>query len=175
MLSHETRARIRTKLLHETRVMLWLGLYIFAFLAALAAYRAIQLGEGGAGAWPLLHCFIEAFVLAKVMIVGNALGLGERVFRRRLFAKTLSRAFAFAVFAVLFSAFEELVLGYFRGQTTAGWWKEMADLGPRLILARGVVLFIFFIPLFALWEIGRALGEDKLHALFFHLPEPGSK
>ncbi|MBN8596038.1 MAG: hypothetical protein J0L78_00020 [Planctomycetes bacterium] len=175
MLTHATRARIRTKLLHETRTMLWLGLYIFAFLAALAAYRAILLGKGGAGAWPLLHCLIEAFVLAKVMIVGNVLGLGERFFRRRMFARTLSRAFAFAVFAVLFSGAEELVLGYFRGETAGDWWKEMVDLGPRLILARGVVLFIFFIPLFALWEIGRALGDGKLHALFFHLPESRSE
>ena len=170
MLSQEPRTRVRKRLLHETRTMAWVGLYIFLFLAALAGYRAILLGEGGAGAWPLFHCAVEALVLAKVMVVGNALKLGERVFRRRMFARTLSRAFAFTIFALVFSALEELVVGMLRGRAFDDLWQELAGIGPNLILARAVVLFIFFVPLFALWEIGRALGDGKLHAMFFELP-----
>ncbi|MBX3390503.1 MAG: hypothetical protein KF691_13725 [Phycisphaeraceae bacterium] len=175
MLSQESRSRVRQRLLHETRTMAWVGLYIFLFLAALAGYRAILLGEGGAGAWPLLHCAIEALVLAKVMLIGNALRLGERVFRRRMFSRTLTRAFAFTVFAMLFSALEELVMGMLRGRSFDELWQELANIGPKLIIARAVVLFIFFVPLFAIWEIGRALGDGKLHAMFFDLPAESAR
>lgn len=163
----ESKASLKHKLWHETKTMLWLSLYLFAFLAALAGYRAILLGESGPGPWPLVHCVIEAFVLAKVMLIGNALKLGERSFRNRMWLRTLSRAMAFAIFALFFSAIEELVMGMIRGKAAADLWQELVQIGPLLIFARGLVLFIFFIPLFALWEIARALGENKLHALFF--------
>lgn len=167
MVTTDRKARLKETLWRETRTMLWLALYLFAFLAALAGYRAVLLGEGGAGAWPLLHCAIEALVLAKVMLIGNALKLGERFFQRRMFARTISRAFAFMIFALAFSGAEEMVMGMLRGRAAGEIWNELVTLGPRLVMARGVVLFIFFIPLFAIWEIGRALGEGKLHAMFF--------
>lgn len=167
MVTSDRKAHLKEALWRETRTMLWLALYLFAFLAALAGYRAVLLGQGGAGAWPLLHCAIEALVLAKVMLIGNALKLGERFFQRRMFARTISRAFAFALFALAFSGTEEMVMGMLRGRAAGEIWNELVALGPRLVMARGVVLFIFFIPLFAIWEIGRALGEGKLHAMFF--------
>lgn len=171
MISNETRSGLKERLGREMRAFAWIFLYIFLFLAALAAYRSILLGEGGAGTWPLIHCAIEAFVLAKVMLIGNALKLGERFFRRRMFARTITRAVAFTIFALIFSALEELVTGMLRGKAFDELWRELSSVGPKLILARAVVLFIFFVPLFAIWEIGRALGEGKLHAMFFELPE----
>ncbi|MBX3380992.1 MAG: hypothetical protein KF805_12940 [Phycisphaeraceae bacterium] len=171
MASVETKTRIKERVWEETRTMLWLFAYIFLFLAALAGYRSILLGRGGAGAWPLLHCAIEAMVLAKVMVIGNMLKLGERVRQRRMFARTISRALAFTLFALMFSAAEELVMGMIRGREFADLWHDLLQLGPRLIVARGVVLFIFFVPLFAIWEIGRRLGDGKLHSMFFDLPD----
>jgi hypothetical protein len=166
-----TKARIKHTLIEETKKMLWLSLYLFAFLAALASYRAVLLGKDGAGTWPLFHCAVEALVLAKVMLIGNALRLGERFFQRRMFARTISRALAFAVFALVFSAAEELVTGWFRGKSFQEMWQVLVVTGPLLVLARGVMLFVFFVPLMALWEIARALGEGKLHAMFFELPQ----
>jgi len=170
----DRKARLKEALWRETKTMLWLALYLFAFLAALAGYRAVLLGEGGAGAWPLFHCAVEALVLAKVMLIGNALKLGERFFQRRVISKIVGRALAFAAFALLFSACEELATGWLRGRTSAEMWHELQNFGLRLILARGVVLFIFFIPLFLLWEISRALGEGKLLALVLAPPPPPS-
>ncbi len=171
MVTQETKARIKHTLWEETKKMLWLALYLFAFLAALAGYRAVLLGKGGAGAWPLFHCALEALVLAKVMLIGNALKIGERFFQRRMFTRTISRALAFAAFALAFSAIEELLTGMFRGRSFDELWQEMVNMGPRLIIARGVVLFIFFIPLFALWEIARSLGEGRLYSMFFEARE----
>jgi hypothetical protein len=175
MFTSETKARLKHKLWQETNKMLWLSLYLFAFLAALAAYRSILLGEGGAGAWPLFNCAVEALVLAKVMLIGNALKLGERFFQRRMFARTLSRAFTFTIFALTYSALEKLVTRMIRGNAFAEVWQDLANMGPKPILVRAVVLFIFFVPLFALWEIGRVLGEGKLHSMFFDLPAKRSE
>jgi len=171
MSPHETKRSLKQKIWNETKTMLWLALYLFAFLAALAGYRAVLLGKGGAGAWPLFHCAIEALVLAKVLLIGNAIKIGERFFQRRMFARTISRALAFAAFALVFSAIEELVTGMFRGRSFDELWQEMVNIGPRLLIARGMVLFIFFIPLFALWEISRALGEGKLYSMFIEARE----
>lgn len=167
MLSPQAKATIKHRAWIETRTMLWVGLYLFLFLAALAAYRAILLGGSNLGGWPLVHCAIEALVLAKVMVVGNMLRLGERYFQKRMFARTVSRAFAFTLFAMAFSGTEELVMGMIRGRAASEIWQEMVALGLKVVVARGVVMFIVFLPLFAIWEIGRALGEGKLHAMFF--------
>ena len=174
MVKPETKARIKHVLWEETVKMLWLGLYLFAFLAALAGYRAVLLGEGGAGAWPLFHAAVEALVLAKVMLIGNALKIGERFFQKRMFARVISRSLAFAIFALLFSAAEEVVTGWFRGRSFDEMWRMLVQMGPNLILARGVVLFVFFIPLMALWGIARALGGGELRAMFFDASDQSS-
>ncbi len=163
----ESPKSIRVRLWEETRLMLWVFLYVFLFLAALAAYRAVLLGAKGAPLTAILQCFIEAMVLAKVMVIGNALRLGDRLRLRRRALRVILRAAAFTVFALLFAGVEELAKGLYHGHSVTQTLEELRALGPELVLARAVVLFVFFLPLFLIWEVCRVLGEAKAIVIFF--------
>lgn len=167
----ESPKSLRVRLWEETRLMLWVFLYIFLFLAALAAYRAVLLGAKGAPLSTILQCFIEAMVIAKVMVIGNALKLGDRFHLRRRSLRVLLRAASFTIFTLLFSGVEEWVKGLYHGQSTSQILQDLRALGPQLVLARAVVLFIFFLPLFLIWEVCRILGEAKAIVLFFAAEE----
>ncbi len=167
MHGNESPKSIRVRLWEETRLMLWVFLYIFLFLAALAAYRAVLLGAKGAPLSAIVQCFIEAMVLAKVMVIGNALRLGDRLRLRRRALRVVLRAATFAIFALLFAGVEELAKGLYHGKSTSEILQELRSIGPELILARAVVLFVFFLPLFLIWEVCRVLGEAKAIVIFF--------
>ncbi|HZZ81294.1 MAG TPA: hypothetical protein VFE62_22515, partial [Gemmataceae bacterium] len=57
--------------------------------------------------------------------------------------------------------------GWWHGKTAGAVVHEFLDQGPWEILIRVFVKFLAFLPLFAVWEIGRALGDGKLFELFF--------
>lgn len=178
-MSHESGKSIKARLWDETRLMLWIFLYIFLFLTALAAYRAVLLGGKGAALSAIVQCFVEAMVIAKVMVIGNALRLGDHLPLRRRALRIVMRSFMFVVFTMLFSALEEWVVGLYHGHTTAQMIEQLREFGPRLVLARGVVLFIFYTPLFLIWEVCRIFGEARAIIIFFapeheHPPAPST-
>ncbi len=167
MVSAETKSRVKHVAIEETKKMLWIAFYLFMVLLALAAYRAILEGRDGVGIYPVIHCLVQALVLAKVILIGNAMHIGDLYKHRLLAVTTPVKAMAFAIFSMIFSALEELVTGLFRGEAFSALMHEAANANPRLLLARGVVLFVFFVPLFALWAISKELGDRKLYTMFF--------
>ena len=56
MHGNESPKSIRVRLWEEARLMLWVFLYIFLVLAALAAYRAVLLGAKGAPLSAIVQC-----------------------------------------------------------------------------------------------------------------------
>ena len=53
-----------------------------------------------------------------------------------------------------------------------GWgsWEislRIIEKGSNEIFANSLIIFVAFVPFFAIKELGRVLGEDKIRALFF--------
>ena len=163
----ESGKNIKARIWTEAKLMLWVFAYLFAFLTALAAYRAVLMGAKGAAISAIFQCFIEAFVIAKVMVIGNALKLGERWGQRRRASHILARSLMFTIFTLAFSGAEELIVGLFHGASVGDMFERLREYGLRLLVARGVVLFVFYLPLFLIWEICRLLGEAKAIIVFF--------
>lgn len=55
----------------------------------------------------------------------------------------------------------------FLGAGQAGGFHELISEGWYEILANGLVVIPAFGPFFAIKELGRAMGREKLRALFF--------
>ena len=62
---------------------------------------------------------------------------------------------------------EHVVEGLVHGKTLSASFEAFLDTGLYEILGRALVLFVAFIPFFALWEIGRLAGDVRLFDLFF--------
>ncbi|MFO0952109.1 MAG: hypothetical protein U0835_13365 [Isosphaeraceae bacterium] len=170
----EKASGVRARLAEEMKTMLVVFVYLAAFLGAFTTYRRLVLNEYNI---PYLHygySLIEALILSKVIVFGSALKIGERFRGRPLIVPTLYKTVSFGVLVVAFSVLEHVVEGWFHGKTTLAAWNAILEQGTWELLARVLVVVVALVPLFAVWETGRAMGEGKLWELFFQRgPEGG--
>jgi hypothetical protein len=110
---------------------------------------------------------VKAAVLAKFMLLGNAMKIGGRTTTSPLIWPTLRKAFAFLVLLIIMTIIEEAVVGMFHHRSITASLGELV--GPRLeeTLAGFLIMLLVLIPLFAFRVLDEALGEGKLVRMFF--------
>ena len=160
-------AHLKQAAIHELRAFLMISLYLFLFLSAFATYRRLLMDQYKINYVRMGYVAVEAMVLAKVIMIGNWLRLGEKTRRGPLIFATLARTVAFTLFALVFAVLEHVVIGLFDGKALGAIAHGITELDQYEFFGRLLVIFITFIPFFAIWEIGVVVGPDKLRALFF--------
>jgi len=157
----------KQRVIHELGEYAINFLYLALFFGVFTWYRRLILAEYGI---PYLHygvSVVEALVLAKIIMLGDVLGLGRKLEEKSLIFPTLYKALVFGVWVVVFSIFEHIIMGSLHGEGLTGGIHELMSQGAYELLARGLVTFFAFIPFFAFREAQRVLGEGRIWALFF--------
>ncbi len=166
-MNDQKKSTLKEKAAEEFRLMLLITVYLAAFFVAFHVYRILISRELGVATFRFGFAIIEALVIAKVILIGKAIGIEKKTSRRMLAFATLRASVLYALLVAVFAVFEHVVEGLLKGRTLAASVEEMLSQGIYEILARTLVLFVAFIPFFAIWELDRALGERKLFDLFF--------
>jgi hypothetical protein len=173
--SGEKRTGAKQKLVHELRQFVGIFLYLSGFFMVFRLYTKLILEQYEISYFAYGLTLLKSLAVAKIILTGEALRLGEMSRSRRLIVSTLYNAVVFSAFALAFEVLEHLALGWFRGKYPAEVFAEILDKGWPHLLAMAMVVFVAFIPFFAFRETGRALGGSKLHDLFFRgVKEEGS-
>ncbi len=148
--------------------MFWaIAIYLALMLGAFTSYRRLVLSESGISYLHYGGAVIEALILAKVILIGEALGLGKRFEAAPLIVSAIFKSLIFGVFVALFGILEHAIEGLLHHHTRNQIAHELFTAGRDEILARTVVMIVTFIPFFAFWETDRVLGKGRLFALFF--------
>ncbi len=161
------KKQLKEKAKEEGRLMLLITAYLAAFFVAFLTYRRLISREFGVTAFHYGYALIEALVIAKVILIGKAIGLGKATNRRTLAISVLRSSLAYGALVGAFAVLEHVVEGLVHGKTLSASLDAFLDQGIYEILGRTLVLFVAFIPFFAFWELGRLVGERKLFDLFF--------
>jgi len=150
-------------------VRYWLNVFYLAIVFGLFAwYRRLILARYEIEYLEYGVAIVEAMVLAKVVMIGDVLGLSRKVFRDRpLILPTLYKSVLFSLFVALFGIAEATIKGLWKGQGWGGWFEEMREGGKYEFLARCLMVFVVFIPYFGFKELGDVFGEGKLGKIFF--------
>lgn len=144
--------------------------FLALFLVAFAWYRRLILAAYHiqyTGYWMPL---IEAAILAKVIMLGEALHIGARFRTRPLAIVTVYRTVVFSLFVGLFLFLEHIADALIHGKSAAEGLAAIAKIGKDELLGSTVMTFAAFLPFFAMKEIERAFGPEKVRTLFFHGP-----
>jgi hypothetical protein len=145
----------------------WINVaYLFVFFGVFTMYRRLVLAAYNISYFHYGYAFFKALVLAKVIMIGDVLGLAARLKERPLIVTTLYKAVVFAVWVIFFSAVERVVDALLHGEGLGGGFHLV---GAHLdeMLAGVLVVFCAFIPFFAFKELGRVLGARNIVWLFF--------
>ena len=163
---------LKEKAIEELKEFWIIALYLASFLTGFTFYRRMVLAEFGV---TYLHYgigLIEALVIAKVVLIGRALGLGKASDRAPLILSVAYRALLFAILTVLFGVLEHAIDGLIHKEDSATIMHKLLAVGTHELFARMIMLFISFVPFFAFWEIGEAVGRRRLIEMFFAKREP---
>ena len=109
--------------------------------------------------------FLNAWILAKVMLIAEHLDARPHLQGRPLIYPIVARSCVFA--AVLVSAYglEEMAIGLYRGQAWRASVPAIGGGGVFGVAAVTLIITVALLPYFAFRELGRVLGPDRLRTL----------
>jgi hypothetical protein len=167
----EDRKNLKEKAAEELRLLLVITAFLAAVFVSFLTYRRLISREFGVTSFHYGFAILEALIVAKVILIGKAIGIGKKSTGRVLFRNALRDSVIYAVLVGAFAILEHVVEGLFHHETLAASLQKFLELGVYEILGRTLMVFVAFIPFFTLWELDRALGERKLISLLFHKRE----
>lgn len=144
----------------EAKKLLWIFAYLWILLGLFALHKSIVLNEP----YPFYHqgfAIINAFVLAKVMFIAEAFNVADHLKSKPLIYPIVYKSAAFASILISFHLLEDILSGLWHNRSVA----QNID-GLQLIVF-GLIMFIVLMPFFALREIARDVGNEKLYEQFF--------
>jgi hypothetical protein len=161
--SSDWKGKIRHELIRYWLIVLYLAFFFGGF----ANYRRLILAQYDISYQDYGISMIEALVLAKVIVVAEKLGLGRGFEGKRLIIPTLYKGFLFSVCAGLFNVVESMIRSFISGKDPAGAVDDVINQFNYELFAGGLVVFLAFIPFFAIRELNSVLGKGTLFKLFF--------
>jgi hypothetical protein len=164
----ETTAKppLHQRAMHEFKELLFITLYLYITIGAVILMKTGVLRTQGIEFAPWGIAIVKAVVLAKFMLIGEAMKIGGRNTTGPLIWPTVQKAFGLLVLLIAMTIIEEAVVGLFHHQSIAA---SLSDLfGPRLeeTLAGYLIMLLVLLPYCAFRVLGEALGEGRLVRMF---------
>lgn len=163
----DKKAHLKEKAKEEGKLFVLIFAYLFLFFAAFLAYRRLISRELGGSYLKYGYALLEAAVIAKVILIGKAMGVGRHETGRPLILATLRASVAYGVLVAVFEVLEHVIDGLVHGKTLAVSFAAIWEQSSSELLGRTLIIFVAFLPFFAFWEVGRAVGGERLLHLFF--------
>src|SRR4051812_6717534 len=168
----ERKQGLKSRAISEFNRFAAMFIYLWILFGMFVLNEKIVLGERGISFEAEGLAFVNALVLAKVMLVAEALDLGGRGRSERLVYPILQKSFAFAVLFICFHIMEGIIVGAFHGKPITESLPMIGGGSVAGVTSVGAVLFVTLIPFFGFREVSRALGEGELKKLLFARRHP---
>jgi hypothetical protein len=164
-----TRARRLMDLaVEEFKQIAVVFLYLYVIYLIFNLYERMILAEHQINISIFGLAVINAFILAKVMIVAEHFSFARRFHEHPLVLPIVFKAVAFAALLILFHIVEGVVAGLLGGRGFVESIPAVGGGGIGGLAAVGAIMTVVLVPYFAYRELCRVLGERVLHQALFH-------
>jgi VIT1/CCC1 family predicted Fe2+/Mn2+ transporter len=168
-MTSERLQRLKAEAVDETKKIFGVFLYLWVLLTLFSLHKAFIFNEDML-TYQQGFALINALALAKIVVVGQAMHIGDRPKDDPVFWPAVVKAAIFAVILLIFHVIEETAVGVWRGKTVAEAIPTIGDGSLQAILIAAAMIFIGLIPFFAFVELERVLGAEELRTLMFGRP-----
>ena len=155
---------LKQKAIHELEEFAGISAYLAFFFCAIVAYSSLLLNQFHPSYFSYGAALINALVIAKIILIGEYARVGKKHETKPLFQSALYKAALFGLLVFVFHIIEEVIKVLWRGENVATAFHKIR---MDELLARTLVVFCTFIPLFAFRELARVMGEERFRNLFF--------
>jgi hypothetical protein len=157
---------LKERAAEELKSLLYISLFFLAFLGAINIYTRVMLKEHGIPYIGLGFSAIEALILAKVILLGDAMKLGRASESRSLINTVLSKSVLFGGFAYVLAIVERVIEGLIHKLDWEQIVHKIFEHGFAEIFAKTLVVFVGFVSFFAFWELRRRMGHKEFVELW---------
>ncbi len=161
------KAPLHQRAMLELKELAFITFYLYISLGAVILMKSAVLHTQGIEYTPWGIAIVKAVVLAKFMLLGEAIKIGGRSTTGPLIWPTLQKAFGLLVLLIIMTIIEEAVVGLFHHRSITA---SLGDLfGRRLeeTLAGYLIMLLVLLPYCAFRVLEEALGEGRLARMFF--------
>ena len=158
--------RLKALAIDETRKLFQIFLYIWILLSLFSLHKALIFNEYIL-TYQLGCAFINAWALAKVVLIGQRLSLGDRFRAKPLVYAIMFQAAIFAITLLIFYIIEETLIEMWHGRAFVERIPAIGDGTLQAIIITVIIIFFALIPFFAFTELEQAIGPDILRQLLF--------
>jgi hypothetical protein len=163
---------MKEKLRAELHKFLLVSAYLYVCLLALLLYKAAVLSGTGVHVLSVGYAAGKALILAKFILIGEAVRLGAHQNARSVLQLILRRSILFLLLLIALSIGEEILVGLVRGHGPGQTFGEFISKGIPELLANCLMMLLVLVPLMTIMEASRAFGEGSLRR-FLNSP-PGT-
>jgi hypothetical protein len=158
---------LKEKAFEEFKRFVFIFLYLWVVFGLLSIHKSLVLSQHHLDTEEHTFAIINAFVFAKVLLVGEQLRLGSRFANRPLIYPILYKCFVFTILLMSFHVVETVAVGMWHGHTISESLPPFLGWNPRGVLAISILSFILLLPFFGFREIVRVVGRREMRALLF--------
>ena len=158
---------LKDKAFEEFKRFVAIFLYLWLVFGLLSIHTSLVLSQRHLDYQEHTFAIINAFVFAKVLLVGEQLHLGRRFQDKPLIYPILHKAFVFSVVLICFHVVESAAVGLWHGHSIAESIPPMFGWNPKGLLAIGFTCFVLLLPFFGFREIARVMGHREMRILLF--------
>ena len=165
--SQSPQPALRERAKSELKELLWITAYLLVVFSALSFYKSAILAAHGVNWLPWGFALIKAVVLAKFILIGRALHIGEGHRTKPLIWQIFHKSIAFLILVAGFTVIEEVIVGFIHDKTL---WESMREVGggtTEEMVATTIIMFLIFLPLFAYRTLSEVLGDKVLYRILF--------
>ena len=169
------KPNLHQRAMHELKEFAVITVYLYITLGSVIMMKAAVLHTEGIAFAPWGIAIVKAAVLAKFMLIGNAMRFGERNKTRPLIWPTLHMSVAFLLLLIVLTIIEEAVVGMFHHRSIAASLGDLVGARLEETIAGYLIMLLMLIPFFAFRALDEALGEGRLVRMFFVEREPAAR
>ena len=162
---HSPKPTLKERAIEELHTFKLVAGYLFVCFAVLMFYESTLPGGTEAGVFSLGTAAIKAAILAKFLLLGQALGVGENARFTRLGPAIFGKSVQLWLLVIVLSVVEELLVGRYHGKSFGATLAEYESRSIAHMLAKSLVVLLILLPLIATREFSRALGPGVLRAM----------
>jgi len=152
-------ATMKQKLAHEAKVFAALSVYLYICIGAILLFKAAVLRDQGVAVSLFGIAIVKAMILAKFLMLGEAVRAGERHQPKPLFAAVLHRSFVLLLVLFVLMLVEEWIVGLIHGHRLSQTVDELVGGRWREIVAQCVLMLLVLLPYVTMKRIREGLDD----------------
>lgn len=160
-MNETAKPSVKERAREELRKYAIVSAYLWVCFAIITLYKAAMLEEEGISWAPLGFAVVQALVIGKFILIGDALKAGHKAAEHPLLHRILWRGTAMLLVLIVFKAIEEVIVALVHGTPIMSLIDEVAGRPIWVTLAPVLIMLLILLPMIATAEIQRTMGPER--------------